>query len=93
MFAVMPLPRAEQRRRRETMLARVLLLAIDHVLFGEPLGLETACDLVREIKHADSPPQASLEPSKTVGCFRMLRLRFSFPPQHRDFLSTKSKRD
>ena len=45
-----PLP--EERRRSEIMLARVLLLAVDHVVFGEPLGLETARDLVREVKHA-----------------------------------------
>ena len=48
----MPLPSAEERRRRETMLARVMLVAIDIVLAGEPLGLETARDLIREIEHA-----------------------------------------
>ena len=41
-------PRA---RRRETMLARVMLVAVDIVLAGEPLGLETARDLIREIRH------------------------------------------
>ena len=48
----MALPTAEERRRREVMLARVLLLAVDHVLSGEPLGLETARDLIREVRHA-----------------------------------------
>ena len=30
----------------------MLLLAVDHVLSGEPLGLETARDLIREVRHA-----------------------------------------
>jgi hypothetical protein len=47
--AVVPLPSAEERRRRETMLARVMLAAIDLVLSGEELGLETAEDLIREV--------------------------------------------
>jgi hypothetical protein len=42
----------EDRRRREIMLTRVMLLAIDIVLAGEPLGLETARDLLREVRHA-----------------------------------------
>jgi hypothetical protein len=50
-FAVVPLPTAEERRRRETMLARVMLVAIDIILSGEPLGLEVALDLVREVWH------------------------------------------
>jgi hypothetical protein len=33
------------------MLARVLLLAIDMTLAGEPLGLDTARDLVRKLRH------------------------------------------
>ncbi len=49
--AVVPLPTGEERRRREIMLARVMLAAIDLVLAGEGLGLETALDLVREIWH------------------------------------------
>ena len=49
--AVVPLPDAKERKRRERMLARVMLVAIDLVLSGEPLGLETALDLVREIWH------------------------------------------
>jgi hypothetical protein len=50
-LAVMPLPSAEERRRREIMLARVMLVAIDLILSGERLGLETARDLVREVRH------------------------------------------
>lgn len=34
------------------MLARVMLVAIDLVLSGEGLGLETARDLFREVRHA-----------------------------------------
>lgn len=49
--AVVPLPSAEERRRREIMLARVMFVAIDIVLAGEPLGLETARDLFREVRH------------------------------------------
>jgi hypothetical protein len=49
-LAVVPLPTAEERRRREIMLARVMLVAIDIVLAGEPLGLETARDLFREVR-------------------------------------------
>jgi hypothetical protein len=51
-LAVIPLPTAQERRRREVMLARVMLVAIDIVLAGEPLGLETARDLGRELRHA-----------------------------------------
>jgi hypothetical protein len=58
-LAIMPLPSRErspkltpeERRRREVMLTRVMLVAIDLVLSGEGLGLETARDLVREIEH------------------------------------------
>ena len=42
MLAVVPLPSAAERRRREIMLPRVMLVSIDIVLSGEPLGLETA---------------------------------------------------
>ena len=49
--AVVPLPTAQERRRRETMLAQVMLAAIDLVLSGEGLGLDTALDLVREVWH------------------------------------------
>jgi hypothetical protein len=51
-LAVVPLRSAEERRRRETMLARVMLVAIDIVPSGEPLRLETARDLIREVEHA-----------------------------------------
>ncbi len=50
-LAVVTLPSEQERRRREVMLARLMLVATDLVLSGEPLGLETARDLVREIKH------------------------------------------
>jgi hypothetical protein len=50
-LAIVPLPSAQERRHREIMLARLLLVAIDLVLSGEALGLETARDLIREIKH------------------------------------------
>jgi hypothetical protein len=51
-LAVVPMPTAQERKRREVMLARVMLVAIDIVLASEPLGLETARDLSREIRHA-----------------------------------------
>jgi hypothetical protein len=50
-LAVLPLPSAAERRRREILLVRLMLLAIDTVLAGEPLGLETARDLGREPRH------------------------------------------
>lgn len=51
-LAVVAIPSAEERTRREFMLARVMLLAVDYVLSGERLGLETARDLIREVRHA-----------------------------------------
>jgi hypothetical protein len=53
-LVVVPMPTAEERRRREVMLARVMLVAIDLVLSGEGMGLETALDLVREVWHCYS---------------------------------------
>jgi hypothetical protein len=50
-LAIVPLPSAAERRRRKIMLTRVMLVAIDIVLAGDPLGLETARDLVREVRH------------------------------------------
>jgi hypothetical protein len=50
-LAVVPLPSANERRRREIMLARVMLVAIDLILSGEGMGLETARDLSRELRH------------------------------------------
>lgn len=49
---VLAVPSPEERRRREILLARLMLVAIDIVLAGDPLGLETARDLVREVEHA-----------------------------------------
>ena len=50
-LAVVPLPSAAEGRLREINLARLMLVMVDIVLAGGPLGLETARDLVREIKH------------------------------------------
>lgn len=38
-LAVVPLPSAEGRWRREIMLARLMLVMVDIILSGEPLGL------------------------------------------------------
>ena len=46
------LPSPEEQRRRDTTLARVMLVAIDVILAGDSLGLETARDLLREVRHA-----------------------------------------
>lgn len=63
-LAVVPLPSAAERRRREIMLARAMLVAIDIVLAGDPLGLETARDLSRELRHAyPELVDESVEPS------------------------------
>lgn len=50
-LAVVPLPSANERRCRQVMLARLLLVAVDMTLAGEPLGLETARNLGRELRH------------------------------------------
>jgi hypothetical protein len=50
-LAALPLPTAEERRRREVMLARLMIVAMDIVLSGERLGVETARDLGRELLH------------------------------------------
>lgn len=50
-LAVVSLPSPQERRHREIMLTRVMLVAIDLVLSGDGLGLATARDLVREIRH------------------------------------------
>ena len=52
MLAVVALPSAAERRRREVMLGRVMLVAIDLVLSGEGMGLEMVRDLGRELRHA-----------------------------------------
>jgi hypothetical protein len=49
---VVSLPSSEERRRREVLLARLMILMTDHILAGEGLGLETARDLIREVRHA-----------------------------------------
>jgi hypothetical protein len=40
-----------ERRRREILLARLMLVAIDIVLGGDLLGLETGRDLLKEVEH------------------------------------------
>ena len=50
-LAVVPLLSSQERRRREILLVRLMLIAIDIVLAGESLGLETARDLFREVRH------------------------------------------
>jgi hypothetical protein len=50
-LAVVPLPSAAERRLREINLARLMLVMVDIVLSGDPLGLETARDLSRELQH------------------------------------------
>ena len=54
-LAVALIPSAEERRRRELMLARLLVLALEmllsegHIDLGEKI--ETARDMIREFKH------------------------------------------
>ena len=48
----LPVLSSEERRLREVNLARLMLVIADIVLAGDPLGLETARDLVREARHA-----------------------------------------
>jgi hypothetical protein len=50
-LAAAPLPTAAESGRRQVALARLLLVAIDLVLSGEGIGLETARDLIREVRH------------------------------------------
>ena len=45
------LPSPEERSRREVLLASLMILMTDHILSGDPLGLETARDLIREVRH------------------------------------------
>ena len=51
-LSVIALPTAEERRRREVMLARMMLLCIDIILSGEPLGLDIARDLFHTTRTA-----------------------------------------
>ena len=60
-LAAVPLPLPGERMRRQVALARLLLLAIDMTLAGEPLGLETTLDLLRELRHAHSELSAHLD--------------------------------
>ena len=46
--------RAEERKRREVTLARLMLVAVDIVLAGEAWGLESARDLIPEVENAYS---------------------------------------
>jgi hypothetical protein len=48
-YAVLPSP--EERRRREILLVRLMLVAIDMVLADEGIGLQCARDLMRELWH------------------------------------------
>jgi hypothetical protein len=57
LLAAVPLP--GQRVRRQVALARLLLLAIDMTLAGEPLGMATVCDLLRQLRHAHTELSAS----------------------------------
>ena len=54
-LAAMPLPTAEDRRRRERVLARLLLITLE-MLLGEghadlSVKIDTAKDMIREFKH------------------------------------------
>ncbi len=49
---VLATPTPEERRLREVNLARLMLVMVDIVLAGDPLGLETARDLLLEVRHA-----------------------------------------
>jgi hypothetical protein len=49
---IVRLPSAAERRLREVNLARLMLVMVDIVLAGDPLGLGTARDLLREVEHA-----------------------------------------
>jgi hypothetical protein len=48
---VLATPTPEERRLREINLARLMLVMMDIVLAGDPLRLETARDLGRELRH------------------------------------------
>lgn len=54
-LAVVPLPSAAERRRREIMLARLLAVTLEMLLNEEHTDLavkiETAKDMIREFKH------------------------------------------
>jgi hypothetical protein len=54
-LAVVPLPTIEERRRRERVLARLLVITLDMLLSEGhtdlALRIETAKDMIREFKH------------------------------------------
>src|SRR5208283_30251 len=56
MLAVAGIPSAEERRRRELMLARLLVIALEMLLsegyIDLAIKIETAMDIMREFKHA-----------------------------------------
>lgn len=60
-LAAVPLPLPGERMRRQVALARLLLLAIDMTLAGEPLAPETTLDLLRELRHAHAELSAYLD--------------------------------
>ncbi len=55
-LAIVPLPTAEERSRRELMLARLLVITLEMLLSEGHTDLavkiETAKDMIREFKHA-----------------------------------------
>jgi hypothetical protein len=63
-LAVVPLPSSQERRRREILVVRLMLLAIDTVLAGEPLGLETARELGKELRHTYPELVDELQPGE-----------------------------
>ena len=48
---VLAVPLPDERRHRELLLARLMLVMVDIVLAGDPLGLPAARDLGRELRH------------------------------------------
>ena len=55
LLAIAPIPTPEERRRRERLLARLLLLALEMLLSEGhtelAVKIETAKDMIRELKH------------------------------------------
>jgi hypothetical protein len=49
---ILAVPLPEERRLKEILLARLMILVTDHIFAGEGLGLESVRDLVRELRHA-----------------------------------------
>jgi transposase len=61
-LAVVRLPSAVERRLREVMLARVMLVRLTSCLRAIRLGLEAARDLNRELRHAYPESLCRLRP-------------------------------